>query len=202
MSEAAKVASADAPAFVPIGADGKPISNGYRTYILALLAASYGMNFGDRQMLSILMPAIKGEMHFTDTEVGILAGPMFALVFSIMGLPLATLADRGNRRNLISWTLMLFSGATAACGLATNFLHLAIARVVTGFGEAGTTPAANSIITNLYPPEKRASATSVFTAGGTVGVILASFLAAGSPSTTAGAKPSSPRAFPARSSPC
>lgn len=179
MSETAKGASADAaaiPAFVPLSADGKPISNRYRNYILLLLAASYGLNFGDRQMLSILMPAIKGEMHFTDTEVGILAGPMFALVFSIMGLPLATLADRGNRRNLISWTLLLFSAATAACGLATNFLHLAIARVVTGFGEAGTTPAANSTITNLFPPERRAFATSVFTAGGTFGVICASFI--------------------------
>jgi predicted MFS family arabinose efflux permease len=156
--------------------DGKPISDKYRFYILILLAASFGLNMADRGLISTVMPAIKAEMHLTDTEVGFIAGPMFAFVYAAFGIPLATLADQRNRRTLIAFTTTVFSAATALSGFANSYVHLAMCRFLTGAGEAGTTPTGNSMIADLYPPEKRASAISIFTAGGSCGIILASLV--------------------------
>jgi MFS family permease len=156
--------------------DGKPISDKYRFYILILLAASFGLNMADRGLISTVMPAIKAEMHLTDTEVGFIAGPMFAFVYAAFGIPLATLADQRNRRTLIAFTTTVFSAATALSGFANSYVHLAMCRFLTGAGEAGTTPTGNSMIADLYPPEKRAFALSVYTAGGSAGGLLTALI--------------------------
>lgn len=159
--------------FAPQTRDGKPISESYRLYILILLGATYGLNMADRGILNVVMPVLKKDMHFHDWQIGILVGPVFAVVYSVCSIPFSSVADKFNRRNLISASMALFSGATLACGFALNYWQLAIGRFLTGSSEAATVPTANSIIADLYPPERRVSATSVFTAGGSAGGILA-----------------------------
>jgi MFS family permease len=161
---------------LPTRSEGRPISGAYRFYILLLLAITYGLNFADRTVLNVLAPPIKKEFHLHDWQIGLLAGPMFALVYGGLAVPLASIADRRNRKHLIVSTLAIFSVATAVCGLIQNFVQLAIARFIVGTGEAGTTPAANSMIADLYPPEKRAFALSVYTAGGSAGGLLTALI--------------------------
>lgn len=158
---------------LPKTADGKTISPQFRLGMLIVLAATFGLNMADRGIIATIMPAIKAEMHLTDSQVGFLIGPMFAIVYAVMGLPVATIADRSNRRNLLAVTTAMFSGATAACGAATSYLYLCVARFFVGVGEAGTQPASNSIIADLYPQEKRTSAIAIYTSGGSCGMILA-----------------------------
>jgi predicted MFS family arabinose efflux permease len=179
MSQAESVAlgaAAPAPASgasTAMTADGKPISDQLRFGMLIVLAATFGLNMADRGIVATLIPLIKAEMTLTDSQVGFIIGPMFAIVYGLMGLPIATIADRSNRRNLLAATTALFSGATAACGAASSYLHLCIARFFVGVGEAGTQPASNSIIADMFPPEKRTSAIAIFTSGGSCGMILA-----------------------------
>src|SRR5690606_30021487 len=108
----------------PRTASGRPISGRLRFGMLLLLAGTFGVNMADRGVIGILVPPIKAEMQLTDAQIGFLIGPMFAIVYALMGLPIATIADRSNRRNLLVATTALFSGATAACALATSYLHL------------------------------------------------------------------------------
>lgn len=133
------------------------------------------VNMLDRQILGILLPQIRAEFHLSDTALGLLAGPTFAVIYSVMGVPLAMLADRTNRRNLIAAALALFSATTVLCGMAGNFLQLLLARFGTGIGEAGTAPAINAMIADVYPPERRAGALSVYCAGANAGILLAFF---------------------------
>jgi predicted MFS family arabinose efflux permease len=133
------------------------------------------VNMLDRQILGILLPQIRAEFHLSDTALGLLAGPTFAVIYSVMGVPLAMLADRTSRRNLIAAALTLFSATTVLCGMAGNFVQLLLARFGTGIGEAGTAPAINAMIADVYPPERRAGALSVYCAGANAGILLAFF---------------------------
>lgn len=147
-------------------------------YALGVLVVVYTFNFIDRQILAILLPAIKAEFMVDDWVLGFLAGSAFALFYATLGMPIALLADRFNRRNLIALALAIWSGMTALSGVAANVLQLALARIGVGIGEAGCSPPAHSMISDYYPPEKRATAMGVFTVGISAGIMIA-YLAGG-----------------------
>jgi len=149
-----------------------------RRYALSLLVVAYTLNFIDRQILAILLPAIKIEFGVQDWVLGFLAGSAFALFYATLGVPLALLADRWNRRNLIAVALAVWSGMTALSGTASSIVQLAIARVGVGVGEAGFSPSAHSMISDYYPPKERSSAMGIFSTGISIGIMIA-YLAGG-----------------------
>jgi MFS family permease len=120
--------------------DDKEVSNFYRNYVLVMLTLVYVFNFIDRQLLVILQESIKKELHLSDTQLGMLSGFTFAIFYVTMGIPIARIADRGNRRNIVALSLGLWSLMTACCGLARNFIQLLLARIGVGVGEAGEVP--------------------------------------------------------------
>jgi MFS family permease len=144
-----------------------------RVMLLTLLVV-YILNFLDRQIVAILAEPMKLEFGLSDTQLGLLAGPAFAVFYAILGIPIARYADRQqtNRIFLISISLAVWSAMTAICGLAQNFLQLALARVGVGIGEAGCTPAAHSLIADTVPPEKRSSAIAFYGLGIPIGGLL------------------------------
>ena len=145
---------------------------------MVVLAIVYMFNFVDRQILSILLPAIRDEFQVGDTVLGLLAGTAFALFYVVLSVPIAQLADRVNRRNLIAVAVALWSGMTALSGLAANIWQLGLARIGVGIGEAGCSPPAHSMIADFYPPERRSTAMGFYTLGISVGIMLA-YLAGG-----------------------
>lgn len=146
-----------------------------RRYILVMLTLVYVVNYLDRNILNILLPAIKAEFHLTDAALGFLSGTVFAILYATLGVPVAWLADRVNRRNVIAISMLLFSAMTAVSAFAATFMQLVMARIGTGVGEAGTSPSVNSIISDLYEPKERAGALSFYAAGLNVGLLLAFF---------------------------
>ena len=118
----------------------------YAWYVVGVLSVAYIFSFIDRQILAILLPAIKTEFMVDDRVLGFLAGPAFAVMYATLGIPIAVLADRSNRRNLIAIALAIWSGMTALSGLAGNMVHLVLARIGVGIGEAGCSPPAHSIV--------------------------------------------------------
>ena len=156
--------------------DARFISVAARRYALVLLAIVYMFNFIDRQILGILLPAIRDEFGVSDTWLGFLSGTAFAMFYIVLGIPVARYADRHNRRNLIALAVALWSGMTALCGVAANFWQLALARIGVGVGEAGCSPPAHSMIADLYPPDQRSTAMGVYTIGISVGIMLAYLL--------------------------
>ncbi|HWA90801.1 MAG TPA: MFS transporter [Rhizomicrobium sp.] len=150
-------------------------SRSYRSYVLVVLTLVYVVNYLDRQILAILMPQIRAEFGFGYKDAGYLIGPTFAVVYAVLGVPLAVLADRFNRRNIIAISLAVFSVMTVLSRFATGFWTLAAARFGTGVGEAGTGPSINAVIADLYPPSERAGALSFYTAGLNVGLLIAFF---------------------------
>lgn len=142
-----------------------------RSYILGVLTLVYTFNHIDRQILVILLEPIKAELGLSDGSLGILTGIAFALFYATLGIPIAIWADRGNRRNIITIALTIWSGMTALSGFAQNFWQLAVARMGVGFGEAGCTPSATSMISDLYPPKERATALGIYTMGIGLGVM-------------------------------
>jgi predicted MFS family arabinose efflux permease len=151
--------------------------DGVRRYVLSVLVIVYTFNFIDRQILSILMEAIKLELGLSNSQLGLLSGFAFALFYATLGIPIARFADRGNRRNLIALALAIWSAMTAFSGLAQNFWHLLLARIGVGVGEAGCSPPAHSIIADYYPPERRATALGIYALGIPFGIMFG--LAAG-----------------------
>jgi len=151
------------------------MTNRHRHYILFMVTLVFVVNYLDRQVLAILLPLIKAEFHLSDTALGLLSGTSFAVIYATLGVPVALLADRMNRRNIIAASLAIFSLMTVLCNFATSFVQLLFARFGTGIGEAGTGPSINSIIADLYPPKQRATALAVYSAGLNVGLLLAFF---------------------------
>jgi MFS family permease len=154
------------------------VSDAARRYAMVILAVVYMFNFVDRQILSILLPAIRDEFQVGDTVLGLLAGTAFAMFYVAMGIPIARIADRVNRRNLIAAAVALWSAMTALSGFAANIWQLTLARIGVGIGEAGCSPPAHSIIADLYPPEQRSAAMGFYTLGISAGIMLA-YLAGG-----------------------
>jgi predicted MFS family arabinose efflux permease len=149
------------------------ISSAYSSYVLALLFVVYVFNFIDRQVLAILLESIKQDLGVSDTAMGFLSGFAFALFYTFAGIPIARWADRGSRRSIIALGLGVWSAMTAASGLARNFTQLALARVGVGIGEAAGSPPAHSLISDYFPPERRATALSIYATGVYIGAMLA-----------------------------
>jgi len=142
-----------------------------RTWVLAVLTLTYTFNHIDRQVLVILLEPIKAELHLKDGDLGMLTGIVFAGFYATLGIPVAMWADRGNRRNIITLALTLWSAMTAMSGLAQTYWQLLLARMGVGVGEAGGTPPATSMIADLYPPRERATAMGIYTTGIGLGVM-------------------------------
>ncbi len=160
----------------PAMSTGAAPSKAYRRYALGILTLVYVTNFVDRQILSILLPSIKAEFGLTDTQLGFLAGISFALFYATLGIPIAMWADRGNRRNIITLALSLFSFMTVLCGQAASFVYLAAARIGVGVGEAGASPPSHSILSDLFPPKERATALGIFATGVNIGIMIGFFV--------------------------
>lgn len=158
--------------------DGAPISTKYRTYVLLVLTGVYIFSFIDRQIITILQESIKKDLGLSDTQLGLMSGFTFAIFYVTFGIPIARLADKGNRKKIITLSLIIWSGFTAVAGLAQNFIQLLLARIGVGIGEAGGSPPSHSMISDLYPPEKRATAMAVYSSGISIGILLG-FIAGG-----------------------
>jgi len=147
-------------------------SPSYKRYVLFILTGVYAFNFIDRQILVILQEPIKNDLNLSDTQLGLLTGLAFAVLYATLGLPIARYADKNNRKNIVSISLVVWSAMTALSGLAQNFTQLLLARIGVGVGEAGGSPPAHSIISDYYEPEKRATALSIYSMGVYIGIFL------------------------------
>ncbi|MDA8590294.1 MFS transporter [Luminiphilus sp.] len=141
-------------------------------YALCILTIVYSINFIDRQLLSILQESIKADLMLSDAQLGLLTGFAFAVFYTFAGLPIASLADRSNRRNIVAVSLTVWSGMTALSGMAQNYGQLLAARVGVGIGEAGGSPPSHSMISDIFPPEKRASAIGFYSTGISIGILF------------------------------
>ncbi len=143
----------------------QPLAEGPRRYALGLLLVIYILNFLDRQVVNILAEPIKLELGLADWQLGVLTGLVFAVFYTFLGLPIARLAERADRVKIISVAVGVWSFCTMACGLASNYALLLMARIGVGVGEAGCTPPAHSLISDYTPAEKRASAIAFYSMG-------------------------------------
>lgn len=152
-------------------------SKRYRTIVLCLLTLMYVVSFIDRQIIGILSPFIKEDLGFTDTQLGWLKGLAFAFLYAIAGIPIAWLADRYSRKKIITAALVAWSGFTALTGSVSSFVYMFLARMGVGIGEAGGSPPSHSIISDLYPKEKRTSALGFYSLGIPIGIGFSYLLA-------------------------
>jgi predicted MFS family arabinose efflux permease len=161
--------------------EAAPPTARYRRYVLGVLVIVYTLNFVDRQVLAILATPIKAALGLSDSQVGLMAGLAFAALYSTLALPIAWLADRGSRRQIMTWAIALWSAFTVICGFAGSFLHLFLARIGVGIGEAGGVAPAYSMIADYFPKEQRARALSVYSLGiplgGAFGILLGGLIA-------------------------
>ena len=147
-------------------------SAAYRAWFLTLMVAIYACSFLDRIIINTVGPAIIKELRLTDLEFGLLGGLAFAIFYAGFGIPIAWLAERFNRVTIISVCIALWSGMTAMCGLSSTYAQLLLFRMGVGVGEAGGGPPAQSLISDHYPPTKRASGLAFFTAGVPIGSMI------------------------------
>ena len=146
--------------------------------LLALLLIAYIFNFLDRQILGILAEPIKADLHLTDTEFGAIGGLAFAMLYSVLGLPLAYLADRTSRSAVIAASVAVWSAFTALCGTATGYLQLFLYRLGVGVGEAGGVAPSYALIADHFPPERRARALAIYSLGIPLGLAGGSLIGA------------------------
>jgi MFS family permease len=173
-----------APDSSPSSATGAAPAQGsslYQAWALGLLTVAFGLNLLDRQIINILAEPIKRDLGLNDAQLGALTGLSFALLYSVAALPIARLADRGNRVRTVGIAVLCWSVFTAACGAAGSFIQLLLLRVGVGVGEAGCAPPSQSLIADQTPPNKRSAALSIFAIGApigaSVGLILGGVLA-------------------------
>jgi predicted MFS family arabinose efflux permease len=145
-----------------------------RWYVLIILTLVYALSIADRYVMSTLIEPIKAALHLSDSAIGFLTGVALAIFYVTAGLPLATLADRANRRTMIALALAAWSAMTAFCGIAQNFWQLLLARIGVGVGEAGGTPPSTSLVSDYFPWRRRALALSVYSIGASIGSMLGS----------------------------
>jgi MFS family permease len=157
-----------------------PAPLAYRSYVLMVLVLVYTFNFIDRQIVGILAVPIKSELHLSDSQLGLMGGLAFALFYTLLGIPIARLADRVSRTGIMTAALALWSLMTAVCGLTQNFAQLFLARVGVGVGEAGGVTPAYSLICDYFPVKERARALSAYSfgipIGSAVGIVLGGFI--------------------------
>lgn len=149
-----------------------PVSKNYGRYALTLLVAIYTVNFLDRQIINTIGESIKTDLKLTDTQIGALGGIFFAACYTILGIPIARLADKGNRSWVMAISLALWSGFTVLSGYAKNYAVLAFARAGVSIGEAGCSPTAHSLLADYFPKEKRATALAIYSMGISIGSLL------------------------------
>ncbi|MEQ8745860.1 MFS transporter [Pyruvatibacter sp.] len=155
------------------GGTGVPgITPGYRRYALFMLVVVYTSSFVDRQIMGVLLEPVKLDLGLSDTQMGFMTGLAFALFYATLGMPVAFLADRWNRRNIIAIAVAIWSLMTALGGLAIGFWTLAIARIGVGVGEAGASPPAHSMLADMYPEKERAGALGIYSLGIYFGIMI------------------------------
>ncbi|MDB5448493.1 MAG: transporter [Phenylobacterium sp.] len=147
-------------------------STPYKIYFLAIIALTFVCNYVDRTMLGAMVEAIKADLSISDGQIGLVAGAAFSLFYATAGLPLARLADRSDRIRMISIAMVVWSICTSACGFAGNFFQLLLARAGVAAGESAGQPPAYSMISDLFTPKARSTATAIFQVGGTIGGAL------------------------------
>jgi len=152
------------------------LSSGYRSLFVATLFLVCFFNFADRALFAVLAQTIKQDFGLSDLEIGVLQGVGFALLFVVLGVPIGRLAERSSRVRIIAIATMVWSVATAACGLTAGFFQLLLARVGVGIGEAGFMPPTASLVADHFPREQRASVMSLIMIGTPVGVFLGSII--------------------------
>ena len=150
----------------------QPTVNARNWGILALLCFVYGLNFLDRQLLSILAKPIQDSLHVTDGQLGLIGGLYFAFFYCFIAVPVGWFADRTNRVTVLALACAIWSGATMACGFAVSYPQLVVARMTVGFGEAGGVPPSYALITDLFPPGRRATALGIYNLGASIGLAL------------------------------
>lgn len=155
----------------------KPVGRGQLIVILTVLTLVNIVNVMDRSLLSVLAEPIKHEFGLSDTQIGLLAGLAFAVVYGLVALPISRIADRGLYRSVIMVSLAVWSGLTALGGLSQNFWQLGAMRVGVAAGEAGLNPASHALISRLWSPERRGSAIAVFSLGVPLGAAAGAILA-------------------------
>ena len=166
--------------------DANPMSStpakwsGTQIYVIFILLLVHMFNVMDRQVINVLSPAIKDDFTLSDAEIGLLTGPAFVFLYLIFGFPIARLADKKNRVNIVAISIAFWSLMTAVCGFAQNFIQLIFARLGVGIGEAGCNPASHSLISDYFPREQRATALGIFsiglTGGSLFGILLGGYL--------------------------
>lgn len=145
----------------------------YRWYALGILVLVYASSHVDRQIMGILLEPIKSELGATDTQMGFLVGLTFAIFYATLGMPIAMLADRTNRRNIIAIATTIWSGMTVVCAFVGSYAQLALARIGVGIGEAGSSPPSHSMISDLFSQKQRATAMGIFALGINLGLLIA-----------------------------
>lgn len=144
----------------------------YRAWFVFVLLLLSILNFADRAIIAVLAQPIKEDLKLTDADLGMLQGLGFAILYSVLGLPLGWLAERVSRKGLIATCVAVWSFMTAACGFATNFATLLLGRVGVGVGEAGFQPPTSSLVADHFPPNRRASVMSIILLGSPMGFLL------------------------------
>lgn len=159
----------------PVSAAGAaaPTYKAGRWYALAILTLVYTSSYVDRTIFSVVQEAIKKELQLSDTQLGFMGGTAFGLFYATLGIPIALLADRSNRRNIIAVATAVWSAMTALCGLAGNFWQMVGARIGVGIGEAGSSPPSHSMIADMFAPHERSRAMAIYALGVYLGAMLA-----------------------------
>jgi MFS family permease len=142
--------------------DSHQDKNSYKAWVLFMLLVVYIFNFIDRQIIGILAVPIQAELALSDTQLSLMGGIAFALFYTVLGIPIAWLADRKNRTWIITIALMIWSAMTALCGLAQNFVQLFLARLGVGVGEAGGVAPSYSLISDYFPSNQRSRALGIY----------------------------------------
>ena len=163
------MAASEPTASTPDARSGEPPAIKGRYIALAMLTLVYTLNFLDRQIISILKDPIAEELKLTDTQLGLMGGLAFALLYTTLAVPIAWFADRRSRVWIMTWSLGIWSAFTAICGMTTNFIQLFFARMGVGVGEAGGVAPAYSLIADYFPPKQRARALAIYSFGIPVG---------------------------------
>lgn len=148
-----------------------------KNVVLAVLLPILAFNYTDGQVLALVLQSVKADLHLTDTQLGFLSGLAFATFYAAMGIPIARLADRGNRVAIIAATTAIWSAFAMACGAATNFLQLFLIRIGVAVGEAGCLPPAQSLLADYFPRAERARAFAIYALGSPLSVLLGGFAA-------------------------
>src|SRR5580692_7673108 len=149
-----------------------------RWYVLILMCLIYAINIADRYVVSTVLEPIRLDLHLDDDSVGMLTSWPLALFYVTCGIPISWFADRSNRRNILSVSLIVWSGFTALCGLSRGWIQFALARIGAGIGEAGGTPPSTAIVSDCFPPDRRPMAMTVLALGAPIGAWLGANMAA------------------------